>query len=285
MKKLLLIALTAGSLVTGAAESRADEAARGAKPAAGASDEDDAWLHEHCAYRGLEKQGSAATRGPGTVTTLQHTDNDVTFVKAFVCGERPPFMTQPFDPAPPELVSCHSASSEGLCVPPLSSDPGSTGARSFTTADIEALRRAAEADVADAPAPAPSGTSRAADPPHLFVPVRRRPTTTGETVGWVLVATGAVGLISGGVAGAVALRAKTITGRECDASFTCTDAGLEAAQRGDTAATVATIGIAAGAAVLAGGVVLLTISKPKGDVALSARPTAGGAALSLGGSF
>jgi hypothetical protein len=285
VKRLLLIALTAASLVTVAAESRADEAARGAKPAAGVSNEDDAWLHEHCAFRGLEKQGSAATRGPGTVTTLQHTDNDVAFVKVFVCGERPPFMTQPFDTAPPEFVSCHSASSEGLCVPPLSSDPGSTGARSFNAADIEAQRRTAAPDVVDASGTAASGTSRAADRPNVVVPIRRRPTTTGETVGWVLVATGAVGLITGGVAGAVALRAKTITGRECDASFTCTDAGLEAAQRGDTAATVATIGIAAGAAVLAGGVVLLTISKPKGDVTLSARPTAGGAAFSLGGSF
>lgn len=89
-------------------------------------------------------------------------------------------------------------------------------------------------------------------------------TSSGRsTAGWALVGGGAASVVLGAVAGAMVLREKGVFADHCDPSGACRDqAGLDAADRGTTWATVSTVAFATGAVAATVGVVLLATNRP-----------------------
>lgn len=86
----------------------------------------DAWLHEHCSYRGMYVATEPLSNAPGTIATLVESTASSwshgvgrRIAKVFRCGERPAFWTAPFEPAPPAAVTCADARDSAICVPPM----------------------------------------------------------------------------------------------------------------------------------------------------------------------
>jgi hypothetical protein len=78
-----------------------------------------------------------------------------------------------------------------------------------------------------------------------------------RTTGWIAIGTGAVALVTTGVAGGVALTAKSDLDGQCFPITVCNDVGAAAASRGRTAATIANVAGVAGAVLVPLGVVLV----------------------------
>jgi hypothetical protein len=115
------------------------------------------------------------------------------------------------------------------------------------------------------------------------------PSSTQRTVGIVLGAAGVVGLAVGGV---FALKAKSTYNdarTHCAGGNVCTAEGVRGVDDAHAQATVSTIAVIGGTALLAGGLVLFLTAPAKEDAgrsaSVSARPLRGGGALSLGGAF
>ncbi|MBX3190061.1 MAG: hypothetical protein KF819_23750 [Labilithrix sp.] len=81
----------------------------------------DAWLHDHCSYRGIVEYSTKLLAQPGTIAKLASTRGAARDVKVFRCVEAPPFVSYAFKPAPIESVTCTEARpAPSLCVPPIS---------------------------------------------------------------------------------------------------------------------------------------------------------------------
>jgi hypothetical protein len=108
-------------------------------------------------------------------------------------------------------------------------------------------------------APPPPVTAAPAPPPPAKDEPPREETSRGgtqRTLGWIIAGAGVVGLGVGGFFGARTLSQKSTVDAHCAGSF-CDDDGLAANDRAKSAATISTISFIAGAALIAGGVVLV----------------------------
>lgn len=259
MKTLAALAIAASLTLLAnkaAAETPATDAVR--EPLVVTDEAGDAWLHDHCAYRGMVNRAIANLDVPGQVVELVSDP----IAKEFRCAERPPFWQGSWSPASPDTVSCTAPGTPRLCVTPL-------GASVATAVAVALPAQPAAA----APTAAKAGPVAA-------------PTSGGPSVGWVLIGVGVVGLATSAMAGVVVLESKSTAASHCDAFDTCDASGLAAAQRGKTASVVGTVAFAAGAAALTGGIVLLTIAKPREkQVKVVARPSTAGASFGLEGRF
>lgn len=139
---------------------------------------------------------------------------------------------------------------------------------------------------ADAPpavhAAEPPADARATDLPQSMPP-RRSAGQAQRWIGGLIAGAGVVGLGIGTAFGALAMAklAQSNSG-PCGADDRCSEAGLSLRQDASQAATVSTIGFAAGAAALAGGVALYVSAPRHGErVALAPAlwPTGGGASV------
>ncbi len=107
-----------------------------------------------------------------------------------------------------------------------------------------------------------------------------------NTAGWVLVTSGAVVAGAGFVLGGLAWRNKTTADDDECTSDGCTKAGRDLIDDGQSYALMSTIGVAAGAALAVGGIVLWGLDSTGSESAqLSLSPQPGGAAATLKGSF
>lgn len=93
-------------------------------------DAGDAWLHDHCTYRGVRPVAAADVGSPGTIAALVQNVQRGLFggglirsAKIFRCADKPPFWTTPFTAAPTEAVTCAEKSDGYPCVLPLASTP------------------------------------------------------------------------------------------------------------------------------------------------------------------
>lgn len=106
-----------------------------------------------------------------------------------------------------------------------------------------------------------------------------------KTVGVVLVVAGAVVTATGlGFGGAALNEKKKADDGECT-SAGCTQAGIDLIDRGQTYALISTIGVVAGVALAAGGIVLWSLSEDKEHARLEIAPQPGGAIAHFGGTF
>lgn len=80
-----------------------------------------------------------------------------------------------------------------------------------------------------------------------------------RTTGWVATATGATSLVVGGTFGLLAWDRQGVVDEHCDARG-CDAAGFEASRSGDTFATVSTITVIAGLAVVGAGIAILALT-------------------------
>jgi hypothetical protein len=117
---------------------------------------------------------------------------------------------------------------------------------------------------------------------------------TQRTLGLALGGVGAVTLVAGLVVGGVAIAQSGAASAHCYQGTTACDAkGVEMDQAAKTSATIATVGFAVGAGLLAAGGLIWFISPaPAADKKttahlrwLSLEPRAGGASLGIGGAF
>lgn len=116
MKPAVLLA--GGAIAFACAALSFTSPARADETAAPALDESaDAWLHDHCAYRGLGLLLDSSSAGRVVETVGAGASS---FHKAFVCAERPPFWQGPWSAATAEAVACTELrKSTDVCVPPL----------------------------------------------------------------------------------------------------------------------------------------------------------------------
>lgn len=258
MKRHAAVALTAATLFF-ARSAHAEPRATLREPAVVTDEAGDAWLHEHCAYRGLASPAIANLDVPGQVLEVLSEQT----AKEFRCSARPPFWQGSWAPAAADVVACTATNTVGICVAPLAS--------SSTPASSSAVPSPVVATPVAAPRPAaPKPKASAAN-----------------TFGWVLVGTGVAGLVTAGFAGLFVLDAKSKTESHCDGFKTCDDAGLHAAENGKTASTVGTIALAAGATALVTGIVVVAVTKPREQkqIQVVARPSTAGASFALEGRF
>jgi hypothetical protein len=135
-----------------------------------------------------------------------------------------------------------------------------------TIPELTPVAKDEPAAVAPAPAPAPAATAPLARPVPLPAPADRAPAGGApHSLGWVI---GGSGIALAGVGGAfylLALSANTEAEQQCDlqGKYLCNSRALEAGERRDTYATIATIGTVAGfTAIGAGAWLLLTAPEP-----------------------
>ena len=82
----------------------------------------DAWLHDHCSFRGVGNPSIRNASVSGQVVEL--IDNGQSpLAKEFRCADRPPFWKGSWSGAPEEAVSCRETKPSPLCVPPLRPPP------------------------------------------------------------------------------------------------------------------------------------------------------------------
>jgi tetratricopeptide (TPR) repeat protein len=122
--------------------------------------------------------------------------------------------------------------------------------RAEATYDVE-LREGEHRTLVVAPGPAPSVS---ADSP-------KSRSSTLRTTGWITAGAGAASLGAGLVAGALALERSVVVHDHCDDTNTCDGRGLDALASSKELGAIATVTLAAGAALIAAGVVFLLIGK------------------------
>lgn len=101
----------------------------------------DAWLHDHCSFRGAKAFASEDATPAGAVVTLQYTRAKGLFgselvVKTFRCAERPPFALMAWTPAPQNEVMCVDVKTS--CARPFLATPPKPAALS-AAAKVESL--------------------------------------------------------------------------------------------------------------------------------------------------
>ncbi|WP_146652663.1 hypothetical protein [Labilithrix luteola] len=236
------------------------------------TEDEDAWLHEHCSY-----QGTTMTAVPrdGVVHEFLFDSYGQPVSKEFSCSERPPFWDSAWTPAPADDVNC--VGMKGTCTPPLASASVTQPMAAPSAAPVlppvakEHASRAAPTTLPASPPSAPKAT---------------RDSSAASTVGYLLIGTGVVSLVGAGVSGAIVLDAKSTMKTHCSGVMTCDSEGMNAARRGDTASTVATVAFGVGAAAIAGGVLLVVLDKPREkQVGVGAHPNAQGATFTIEGKF
>ena len=134
------------------------------------------------------------------------------------------------------------------------------------------------------PAPAPVPPPR---PAPVEAPPPAQPSNATRTIGFVVAGAGAVSLLVGGVTGALALDKKNELDEECvdaAAGRECSPAGLDAADTGETYATISTITVAAGVVAVGVGAWLI-LSGGSTPIAAGVQPTTGGALAGVRGAF
>ncbi|HSO34736.1 MAG TPA: hypothetical protein VLT33_19515 [Labilithrix sp.] len=153
MKPLALGALVAAQLLF-AATGRADSLTEDQKAGLVSTDEaGDAWLHDHCSFRGAGDPGVRDPKIPGQVIEL--IDNGQSpLVKEFRCAEAPPGWKGTWVSAPENAVYCREAAPAPRCVPPL---------------------RRTVTPVSAPPPAAPVGPAPAARAPSMIAPPHRPP--------------------------------------------------------------------------------------------------------------
>ncbi len=126
-----------------------------------------------------------------------------------------------------------------------------------------------ESNAVAVPAPAPVATAPAATtaPPAAPAAPKKADASVSSghssTLGWVAGGVGVAGVLVGSVAGLAVLHQKNIVDDECDSEpdatgqKSCSDRGMQAVERGQTLATVATVGFGVGLAGLVTGAFLL----------------------------
>lgn len=155
-REMLVAAATAVFFVATAAH--ADSLTEAQKAGLVSTDEaGDAWLHDHCSFRGAGDPGIRDAKIPGQVIEL--VDNGQSpLVKEFRCAEQPPGWKGPWTSAPADAVSCTETPTAPRCVPPLA----------------KAAAPAVALPVAAAPPVEPPPRARAMiAPPHKPPPPRR----------------------------------------------------------------------------------------------------------------
>jgi hypothetical protein len=169
-------------------------------------------------------------------------------------------------------------------------------ARGDARADVagqraDAIERggASELPIVPGPTPTPAGADGASPTPPGADGATPAPSTR-RWIGIGTMATGAVGLGVGAVFGILALsKLGQSNDGPCGANDRCNATGLDLRRQSGEAATVSTIGFAAGAAALAGGVAIyLTTPRRTRDgkgVAVTPSVGPGGAGLALAGRF
>lgn len=111
-------------------------------------------------------------------------------------------------------------------------------------------------------------------------------TSPSRTAGYVLTGVGAAGLVAGFVTGGLALSRKSEMEDNCDARGACNQTGLDAAESGDTFATISTVTFGVGAlGVALGTVLLLTSGDESRSVSVGAATGPHGGKLLLQGQF
>ncbi len=129
MKRLLVTLVSIAFVVLGAStRARADLPVP--PGVAVIDDAGDAWLHDHCVYRGVRPVAAADVGAPGTIAALVQNVQRGLFsgglvrsAKIFRCADKPPFWTASFTAAPTEAVTCAEKSDGYPCVLPLASTP------------------------------------------------------------------------------------------------------------------------------------------------------------------
>ncbi len=145
--------------------------------------------------------------------------------------------------------------------------------------------------VVESPAPAQASRSPIATTPKPAAPppaaAATLPSSGLRTAGFVGIGVGVVGLGVSGVTGALALSEKHRMEDHCDARAACDRAGVDAAERGATLATVSTAALAVGAVGVGVGLYLVVTSSAGGEerVAVGAEPARRGTALLVRGRF
>jgi hypothetical protein len=99
-----------------------------------------------------------------------------------------------------------------------------------------------------------------------------------RVAGFVIGGLGVASLVVGGITGGMVIAKKQTVEQHCDTKKACDPQGLDAGSSGKTLATVSTITVAAGAALLATGVVIILVSgnkHPKATVGATATTSGG----------
>ncbi len=267
----LMATVIALATVMFARTSRADEG----EPALHVLDEaSDAWLHDHCAYRGKRTGKHIVVAASGAVLELiAESDSTGAVAKEFRCAERPPFWKGAWSPAPASEVACDGVAS--FCTPPLAE--AFTNVTTTATVAVTPLASGQSSPASRESSLAPSVATPSAPPKSSM-------STERAVAGWTLVGLGvgalATGMITSMMATNAAATARDCVGR-CDI--------LETNERADSLRMATMVALGAGAVTLgAGTIVLLTgmrATKEGKALAFSAHPTAHGASFGVGGRF
>jgi hypothetical protein len=118
-------------------------------------------------------------------------------------------------------------------------------------------------------------------------PAAPAPSSSSGTTGYgvALLVVGGLAVGGGVVTGLMTIDRKSVVQRTCDASFNCTQEGVDAAQAGKTLSTVSTVCFVVGGAAVAAGVVLLVVGGGEKRTALVPTAAPGGGGLALRGAF
>jgi hypothetical protein len=213
------------------------------------SEDQDEWLHDHCAYRGLGASVADAPTGrtksaDANLGEILYVHDGIAQLAVFACQTTPPFIEG-------------SLLSVGL-------QPLASTAAELPSPPVPQLRVQAPAASAS---PAPAAV--APPPPVATVPTDTPPshpwTETPRTYrplapyGTVALIVGAVGLGAGTVTGLMAMSAANDVHTHCDANRVCDGQGLDAASRGSTLATTSTACLVGGGVLVAAGAVVLAL--------------------------
>jgi hypothetical protein len=141
---------------------------------------------------------------------------------------------------------------------------------------------------APAPSEAPPPAAPTVASPAPPVPVADSGSSTRRTWGFVGLGVGAAGLLIGGTAGVLAISKKNEMEDACHragSELLCTQGGVDAAQSGNTFATVANVGVAVGLVGAAAGAYLLLSGGGDAHTSAFVRPLPSGAAAGVAHSF
>jgi hypothetical protein len=216
------------------------------------SEDQDEWLHDHCAYRGLGAGAADAPTGrtqaaDANVGEVLYVHDGAAQLAVFACRIPPPFIEgglvsaglqpTPGPPAAAELSSAPVSDSRVL--------PAPAAAES-----LPPMASVSPAPVAVVPTDAP--------PRGLWTAAPRtyRPLAPYGTAALIV---GAVGLGAGTVTGLMTMSAANEVHAHCDANRVCDGQGLDAASRGAGLATASTACFVGGGVLVAAGVALLAL--------------------------
>lgn len=207
-----------------------------------------------------------------------------------------PVVTVDGEEIPPAMLDIDRPTDPGTHAVEASATGYTKAAQSVTLKEGERLElqltpeAAPAAPAAAAPAaPAPPPAAPAPPPADAPSPAPRAASSASRTVGWVLLGVGAAGLVTGGVAGGLALGTKSSLDDACGANRGACPSDQEGRiDRLQRESLVSTIGFTVGAVGVVGGAALLFFAPSTKPAAASLRRPAvsvGLGSVSVGGSF